>query len=133
MATSLRHACALPLAAIVALVVSASSELACTTTTNDCVDVDPSTYDRSCSADSDCTVIDVGHLCNGGCLCGFSAAINVAGLEKYNAATAGISPGGCECGFPGTPSCVAGQCELAVPGGVDAGMCHAGDAEAMCD
>ena len=131
MTSFLRRGASLTLATI-ALIASSSSDLACTSTSNDCVNVDPSTYDRSCSKDSDCALIDVGQLCSGGCLCGLSAAINVAGLPKYRTATAGISPG--------LPTCVAGRCDLcptaqgcvAPSAGDDAGTCDAGAGDAAC-
>jgi hypothetical protein len=130
--------------AFAALIASSSSDLGCTNTVtpnnNDCTTVDPSTYDRSCSMDADCTIIDVGQLCSGGCWCGQSAAVNVAGLPRYQGATQGMSPNGCSCGFPGTPTCVAGRCALCAGNqcfGLDLGghawICDAGVIDAPCD
>jgi hypothetical protein len=145
MNTGLRHGSALALA-FAALIASSSSDLGCTITTpvtssdSSCASVDPSTYDSSCSKDTDCALIDVGQLCSGGCWCNQTAAINVAGLMKYNAATKGMSPGGCSCGFPGTPTCVGGRCALCSGDecfGLDLGgqawICDGGVEDARCD
>jgi hypothetical protein len=139
MAYSLRDASVLALSFLIVSMASGSSELACQS--SDCVTIDPSTYDRHCAKDSDCTYIDVGQLCSGGCNCGQSAAINVAGFSRYQAATAGISSNGCECGFPGTPTCISGLCELCgspaqCPGldsAADAGTCEHGATDASCE
>jgi hypothetical protein len=59
-----------------------------------CVNVDLSTYDRSCSKDSDCMAIASGTLCPGGACyfcCGGNAAINVDGKARYEQTIAPLS------------------------------------------
>jgi hypothetical protein len=59
-----------------------------------CVNVDPSTYDRSCSKDSDCMTIASGILCPGDACsfcCGGNAAINVDGKARYEQTIAPLS------------------------------------------
>ena len=49
-----------------------------------CVNIDPSTYDRSCSNDSDCMLITSGAICPPvACLCA-KAAINVNESNRYS-------------------------------------------------
>lgn len=76
-----------------------------------CVNVDLSTYDQSCQADSDCVIVTGGAICSNGCACGGSI-INVAGLARYNAATAGVKPLQCPCATAGVPRCIAGRCTI---------------------
>jgi len=91
-----------------------------------CVNVDLSTYDRSCSKGSDCMVIQSGMRCPGDCdCCGGNAAINVDGQARYEQTTAplssqwilarGLPASVCNCpscaGSPG-PFCVHGLCSL---------------------
>lgn len=58
-----------------------------------CVDTDVSTYDRSCSKDSDCINIQ-SVMCAGECYCacGGNAAINVDGRARYQQAVAPVLP-----------------------------------------
>jgi hypothetical protein len=76
-----------------------------------CVNVDLGTYDRSCKADPDCTIITAGQYCPNICTCG-NATINVAGEGRYRAQIAGIPTTACPCAFPGTPRCVQGTCTI---------------------
>jgi hypothetical protein len=136
----LRRVAAFALASLAAVIAPASSEVACGSG-GTCVDIDLSTYDRTCSKDSDCTLIDYGHLCNGDCLCGRSPAVNVDGLARYQAAISKVTPGRCECSNAGVLICLAGQCEQCAYVGAcatDAGLEGAGrsgdDAsDAACD
>jgi hypothetical protein len=89
-----------------------------------CVDVDLSTYDTSCTQDSDCVEINAGEICpRTTCLCGGSA-VNVSEQARYEAAIAPIvaadsapspMPFVCGCPFFGNPVCAKGQCTLCVP------------------
>jgi hypothetical protein len=88
-----------------------------------CVNVDTSTYDRSCTRDSDCMFIWGGMSCPGGCgyVCGIgNAAINVDGQARYEQALAPVKAASvdsiCHCpanfsGEPG-PVCLKGVCTL---------------------
>ncbi len=86
-----------------------------------CVNVDPSTYDRSCTKDSDCMFIWSGSLCPGGCqyICGGgNTAINVDSRACYEQALAPMAAASldivCHCpnwsGY--TPVCVQGVCTV---------------------
>jgi hypothetical protein len=78
-----------------------------------CVDIDVSTYDRSCQTDSDCINVSAGMICSGyNCLCG-GAAINAGEQDRYNAALASVQPGPgpyCGCPYFGRPRCLKAQC-----------------------
>lgn len=76
-----------------------------------CVTIDPTSYDRACTGDPDCTTVAAGTICTGGCACSF-ASIAVRDLPKYKAATAGIKPNACPCAAPGQPRCVQKACTL---------------------
>jgi hypothetical protein len=80
-----------------------------------CVNVELSSYDQSCSVDSDCVEITSGTICNGICECGGSV-INVDGQARYQAQVAGITTSGCPCAYPGSPKCVNHTCALCEPG-----------------
>jgi hypothetical protein len=78
-----------------------------------CVDIDVSTYDRSCQTDSDCINVAAGTICSGyNCLCG-GAAISATEQARYNAALASVQPGPgpyCGCPYFGRPRCLQSQC-----------------------
>lgn len=76
-----------------------------------CVNVDVSTYDQTCSADSDCMEVTGGAVCTGACACGGSA-INVDGKARYEAAVAAVKPAQCFCPAGGFPRCVQNHCRL---------------------
>jgi len=80
-----------------------------------CVDIDRSSYDTSCRADSDCILINSGRICAGyGCLCG-NATINVSGRVKYEAVFDSIPRGTgplCQCPALNRPHCIQGTCIL---------------------
>jgi hypothetical protein len=76
-----------------------------------CVDIDPSSYDQSCTTSSDCVAITSGTVCSTSCLCGGST-INKSGEARYQAALSQVSSGGitCPCPFSGEPECLHGTC-----------------------
>jgi hypothetical protein len=78
-----------------------------------CVDIDVSTYDRSCQTDSDCINVSAGTICSGyNCLCG-GATISASEQSRYNAALASVQPGPgpyCSCPYFGRPRCLQAQC-----------------------
>jgi hypothetical protein len=76
-----------------------------------CVDIDLSSYDQSCTTDSDCAVVTSGELCANYCPCGGST-INESQLGRYRAAVADVPTGECGCGLAGPPSCVSGTCQF---------------------
>lgn len=85
-----------------------------------CVDIDLSTYDTSCSQDSDCIEITSGEICSGECgrVCGGSA-VNASEQARYNALVLPVLSSskvtlGAPCGCPayGSPTCEAGQCVM---------------------
>jgi hypothetical protein len=93
-----------------------------------CVDVDISTYDTSCSQDSDCIGISSGEICpRSTCFCGGSA-VNVSEQSRYQAAISSIvvadeqaPPFVCACPPIGIPVCAAGRCTLCSPDLADGG------------
>ncbi len=76
-----------------------------------CVNVDLSTYDRSCKQASDCVSVTAGEVCTGQCSCGGSF-INAGALGRYQQAVAGIEPGTCFCGVGPAPECIDGTCTV---------------------
>jgi hypothetical protein len=75
------------------------------------VDVKVTSFDTSCTAASDCTLVRTGNICDGECSCG-DTPINQSGLTQWQTDTSGLSLEGCPCKFPGTTQCIAGQCTL---------------------
>ena len=95
-----------------------------------CVNVDLSTYDRSCKQASDCVSVTAGEVCTGQCSCGGSF-INAGALGRYQQAVAGIEPGTCFCGVGPAPECVDGTCTAGnAIGADDAGTTSSPDATA---
>jgi hypothetical protein len=102
--------------------------------------IQASSYDRTCSVDTDCTDISEGSTCNA---CNFScqnAAININALPQYNSDTANLFPAAFDlcpssCGGPQPTCCHEGTCHRGYPtcpysdGLVDAGA-DSGDASA---
>jgi hypothetical protein len=76
-----------------------------------CVYVDPSSYDRSCTQASDCFVIQTGDVCEGQCACG-GLPVNVSGQSRYDEETNGVSFGQCFCPYEGTLLCIGKSCVL---------------------
>jgi len=81
------------------------------------VNVDVSTYDRSCSSDLDCISIWGGVTCPGGCLCAANAAVNVDELARYERTLAPLPPIACNCPVVQAPNavCVNGLCTYVGP------------------
>lgn len=76
-----------------------------------CIDIDLSTYDISCTGDSDCISVTAGEICTGGCACG-GATINASGSARYQAALNQVQTLGCPCHALGLPACVNKQCTI---------------------
>lgn len=77
-----------------------------------CIDVEPSQFDTSCDASTDCVPIAAGTFCAGyNCSCP-GATINAASQSDYASliATVPHGPGICSCPFLGSPRCIASQC-----------------------
>jgi hypothetical protein len=78
-------------------------------TSGACVDIDVSTYETSCVANSDCIDVTAGTICDGyECICG-GAAINTSGDTRYQAALSSVRPGpgpACQCPYLGRALCV---------------------------
>ena len=79
--------------------------------TGQCVDVDLSTYDQSCNADSDCISITSGQICQGSCECGGST-INASGEARYEQQVSSITTSECPCPEEGSPRCIDGACTI---------------------
>ena len=91
-----------------------------------CVDIDLSTYDQSCTQDSDCFVVTSGEICSGECALEGGSAVNVSGRQRYLAAVAPIEVADeslpFTCAYPAwTTVCAAGQCSVCTGGAVDGG------------
>jgi hypothetical protein len=93
--------------------------------------VDTSTYDTSCSTNSDCMPITAGTLCSPSCFCG-GATINVDGQARYNAEVAPITDEGCPCPYAGTPTCSNHQCILCKGGPNDPPACYPDASTGLC-
>ncbi len=106
-----------------------------------CRMVQPSNYDQSCAADTDCVFVREGfNACSPYCPCGASAVVNVRAQAHYSAdlsqALAGATPSMCICPArpPSTlvPSCQNGMCALA-PWAQDAAAAVVPDASVASD
>lgn len=79
----------------------------------ECVILDLSTYDRSCTSDSDCLAVTSGLACGSACLCP-NDAINAIGRTRYERAIAPLSGAASTCSCPVeralNPVCVQGVC-----------------------
>jgi hypothetical protein len=80
-----------------------------------CVDIEPSSYDQSCTADSDCVGISSGQICTGyDCTCP-NAAINKDDQASYEKVFSSVQPGPgpiCECPALGLARCVKSKCDF---------------------
>jgi hypothetical protein len=77
-----------------------------------CVDVDLSTYDRSCQSSSDCVDITPGVICPGSCTCG-GAAVNASEQLRYQNTIDQLgTSSACPCAAGGELACIANQCTL---------------------
>ena len=78
-----------------------------------CVDIEPSAFDTSCSADSDCIGIAAGNICSGyNCICP-GAAISAKSQAAYEATLSKVPKGSgpmCSCPAFGAAHCIASQC-----------------------
>jgi len=92
-----------------------------------CVDIDLSTYDQSCAADSDCISITAGPICEGSCECG-GATVNASEQSRYQNAIAPLAStrGVCGCFAEGIPQCVHGTCTFCSLGSNGSGCIDGG-------
>lgn len=75
-----------------------------------CVNIDLSTYDRSCTTTEDCIRIQAGTVCSDTCACG-NASVNADGQARYQQTIAPLGPTpACGCPNEPVPKCVQGQC-----------------------
>jgi len=83
-----------------------------------CIDIDPTSADRACKEDEDCTPTVTGRLCALPC-CGFSDAVNVEAGARFNASASSLPAppvGSCgPCEGPISASCAQGQCTTLPP------------------
>jgi hypothetical protein len=97
--------------------------------------IQASSYDQSCTVDTDCRLIGEGNACTPCAFnCPFNGAINAGALAQYTsdvantpAVAASFNGQTCFAGCPSAsnPCCVAGKCQLSI-----AGQCPAPDAGA---
>jgi hypothetical protein len=80
--------------------------------------ISASSYDQSCKADTDCTLVDSRNYCEPGCVCP-NSTVNVGALAQYNAdvATTPLGSGAlgstaCPCRVVLPPCCRDGRCVL---------------------
>jgi hypothetical protein len=81
-----------------------------------CINMDLSSYDRSCSTDVECIPVSSGQQCDGQCNCP-NAVINAKGTMQYQQALGSISPGFCQCPATLSWGCQGGQCVICPAGG----------------
>jgi hypothetical protein len=77
-----------------------------------CVDLETTSFDTSCNADTDCIGIYAGTLCSGyNCICP-TATINASSEPAYGAMRAKVPSGKsvCTCPLFGTPHCIMSEC-----------------------
>ena len=79
-----------------------------------CADLDLSTYDVSCSSDSDCIVVKGVIACTGLCWCGGDVAINVDGLARYEQTLAPLQSSLDNNCCDDWPVCIQGACGVAI-------------------
>jgi hypothetical protein len=85
-----------------------------------CVQIELASFDQSCLADSDCVGIYVGEVCPDTCVgCAPNAAINSAGVDRYDSLTGTVQhTGTCgPCEAPPSPRCIANTCTQCPLGG----------------
>ncbi len=81
-----------------------------------CVTIAASSFDQSCTLDSDCMTIVSGTFCSDQprCVCTSPVAINVAGQSQYQAqlqAVLALGPQlGCFCPYVAPPRCIGNAC-----------------------
>jgi hypothetical protein len=97
-----------------------------------CVEVDISTYDTSCTTASDCIVIGQGDICADNCGSCPTAPVSASEQARYNQAISGIHfQGVCACPAEIAPSCVRGKCVECFPGVDLPGCSDAGTTTAL--
>jgi hypothetical protein len=101
-----------------------------------CVDIEPSSYDQSCKADSDCVAISSGDICTGyDCTCP-NASINKDDQTRYEQLFSSVQPGPgplCECPALGFAHCVESKCTFSLFEQKDAGPDSAKDGGTCVD
>jgi hypothetical protein len=76
-----------------------------------CVDIDLSSYDVSCKADTDCIEITSGQVCSGSCTCGGSS-VNASEQARYQAQLSSLQLGQCACPEEPQPQCLGNVCTI---------------------
>ena len=74
-----------------------------------CTTIDVTSYDQSCTKDSDCLAVVAGTFCPGQCTCA-TGAINLGEAMRYKQALAPLRE--CSCPGVGAPTCADGRCKL---------------------
>jgi hypothetical protein len=88
-----------------------------------CIDIDVSTYDRSCEGDLDCISVTPGTLCSNECVCNTGATVSRSEQARYQAAISQLTftSSVCGCLAQSNPICLNHQCSLDDGQGPDAG------------
>jgi hypothetical protein len=77
-----------------------------------CVNVEVTAADLTCSIDSDCALASSGMICERPCGCG-AGAVNAPAAARFAIETASLPEVACPpCASPGEPRCAFGQCTL---------------------
>ncbi len=101
-------------AALVAALLSAHCN------TNRSCTINASSYNTSCTKDSDCVAVFSGSFCGHTCACE-NAAINVSAQAQYEADLSSEGPPECPCPASPAVACDRGACALRTSMTVDAG------------
>jgi hypothetical protein len=81
----------------------------------ECVNIDLSTYDQSCTQPSDCILIFTGEVCvPSDCPCN-QAFVNISEQPRYDQAINELPPDDCTCPVAPGPACLQGKCTLLNP------------------
>jgi hypothetical protein len=76
-----------------------------------CVEINPSSFNVSCTSASDCIAVQVGQVCSGTCDCGGTGAISASDQAKYTAAIVPVQfDETCPCLPLPPPICLSGVC-----------------------
>jgi hypothetical protein len=95
--------------------------------TGTCVEIQLTSADTACVADSDCTQAPSGQICAGECGCG-GTPVNQAASQRIFEEGQSVGALGCPCPSFGQPTCQAGQCVIA-----DAGLVSVPDSGIIID
>jgi hypothetical protein len=79
-----------------------------------CVDIPISAYSTVCGSAEQCTVLPVGQVCSGNCLCGGVPA-NVSAETVFAHLTAGMKFAVCPCAPPPALECIGKVCTAVAP------------------